>query len=68
MTITEANDRARAIWGPTATASPWPGGTRPDFWITLSDNPEVHRLDPQGRVTCYHDVCRFYERQADHAT
>jgi hypothetical protein len=65
MTPDEANARARAIWGPTATASPWPGLARDDFWIALADDPEIHRLDYGGHVTCWHDACRFLERRAD---
>jgi hypothetical protein len=68
MTLQDATERARDIWGPSAVATPWPAldtEAATDFWIRTPFDPEVHRLDAEGRVTCNHALCWFYEEQVD---
>jgi hypothetical protein len=64
LTPAEANDRARALWGPTAVASKLTI-TSPWWWVTVDGQHGVHRIDNEGRIACHHRVCELAAQALD---
>lgn len=61
MTRTEAQERARKIWGPGVRVTPWLHPSGDNWWVEIPGQASVHALDAQGHVFCQHENCRLAE-------
>lgn len=66
MTLNEANERARLIWGKGAVVSQAPQQYTPrTYWVDVPGTASVHFLDTNGRVACGHSTCKLAESRLE---